>query len=128
MALAVNELSFAAVGEPGSAISHMPRPCVATRRMRKLGCIAMSNTAERGSPVPNTVQLAPESVDLKTPMSEPAYKTDIPGCVGSFASTANALTGMLERPVPVLPIEVQVGGAPLRFVVLQTLPAVAGLV
>jgi hypothetical protein len=48
-------------GEPGK-ISHIPRPCVAARRIRPVGWKARSKTALRGSPVPNGVQVVPPSV------------------------------------------------------------------
>ena len=57
---------------PGKAICHMPRPCVAMRSVRLVGWIAMSKTATRGRPVPKGVQLAPPSVEVKTPISVPA--------------------------------------------------------
>ena len=44
-------------------ISHMPRPCVAMRRMRFEFWIAISKTATRGRPLLNGVHVAPPSVE-----------------------------------------------------------------
>ena len=96
-------------------ISHMLRPCVATRSF-SLGVpgwtIFMSKTAAAGRPVPNGAHVAPPSVDAKTPMSVPANR-----CVESFGSTRNAFTGMLGIPFAAA---VHTGVAAERFVVFQT--------
>src|SRR5436190_8345580 len=82
------------------------------RSTRLLGCIAMPKTATRGSPLLNGIQLVPPSVDLKTPISEPAYNV-----FGLSASIANALTVVSGIPMPAM---VHVGVPLRRFVVFQT--------
>ena len=57
---------------PDSFYSQIPLPCVAIFKMRWVGCNAISNTATRGRPSLNGTQLAPPSVERKTPMSVPA--------------------------------------------------------
>src|SRR5215510_3502105 len=77
----------------------------------------MSNTATRGSPVPYGDQVAPASVELKTPMSVPANKLfEFPG------SIANALTGIFGIPFAAA-VQLAAAGfatAPVRFEIFHT--------
>src|SRR5688572_16540093 len=109
------KIVFAGAGvKPGSAISHIPRPCVAMRNFRS-EVIPTSKTATRGSPVPIGVQVAPPSSELYTPMSVPAIRRF------EFAgSITNALTGTCGTAVSPEPLAgVQLGD--VRLVVFQML-------
>jgi hypothetical protein len=82
------------------------------RRTRLASWKAMSNTGTRGSPLLNGVQLAPPSVEAKTPMSVPATRF----CVLA-PSMAKDSTGTSGMP---LPAATQVGAPEVRLVVFHT--------
>src|ERR1700719_1265304 len=76
--------------------SQAPRPCVAARRVRDGSCSFNDNTATRGNPLLNVVQVhgVTKQFPMNTPRSVAAYS--VPGTSGS---TTTSFTGRLGRSV-----------------------------